>query len=247
MNDGATAVLLMSAERARAEGLTPLGTWLTYGESAAEHPYLATVPALAIEAALRRSRMARSTPGSSRWWRSTRPSPRSRSRAPACSRWTPTASTSRAARSRRASDRRERCAHPHDAALRAAPPRRRLRCGRASAAASRRARRHSFVSTDIDRTALASEHRGVRSRRRQRRSPRRWLAARDRRRSASSRLRARPVSPGILTPVAYGGAGGNHRDFVEFVEAVARVDASSCGHPRRASLGRHRAAARFWQ
>ena len=56
MNDGATAVLLMSAERARAEGLTPLGTWLTYGESAAEHPYLATVPALAIEAAMARTR-----------------------------------------------------------------------------------------------------------------------------------------------------------------------------------------------
>src|ERR1700719_28730 len=55
MNDGATAVLLMSAERARAAGLTRLGTWLTYGESAAEHPYLATVPALAIEAALART------------------------------------------------------------------------------------------------------------------------------------------------------------------------------------------------
>ncbi|MGA8667994.1 MAG: acetyl-CoA C-acyltransferase, partial [Candidatus Dormiibacterota bacterium] len=56
MNDGASAVLLMSAERARAERLTPLGTWLTYGESAAEHPYLATVPALAIEAALAKTR-----------------------------------------------------------------------------------------------------------------------------------------------------------------------------------------------
>jgi acetyl-CoA C-acetyltransferase len=56
MNDGATAMLLMSAERARAEGLTPLGTWLTYGEASAEHPYLATVPALAIEAALGRTR-----------------------------------------------------------------------------------------------------------------------------------------------------------------------------------------------
>jgi acetyl-CoA C-acetyltransferase len=55
MNDGATAVMLMSAERARAGGHTPLGTWLTYGESAAEHPYLATVPALAIEAAMRRT------------------------------------------------------------------------------------------------------------------------------------------------------------------------------------------------
>ena len=52
MNDGATAVLLMSAERAAAMGLQPLGQWLTYGESAADHPYLATVPALAIEAAM---------------------------------------------------------------------------------------------------------------------------------------------------------------------------------------------------
>jgi acetyl-CoA C-acetyltransferase len=56
MNDGATAVLLMSEERARAAGLTPLGHWLSYGESAAEHPYLATVPALAIDAALAKTR-----------------------------------------------------------------------------------------------------------------------------------------------------------------------------------------------
>jgi acetyl-CoA C-acetyltransferase len=58
MNDGATAVMLMSAERAAAEGLTPLGTWIAYGESAAEHPYLATVPALAIEAALAKTKGA---------------------------------------------------------------------------------------------------------------------------------------------------------------------------------------------
>ena len=56
MNDGATAVVLMSAERAHAAGVAPLGRWIAYGESAAEHPYLATVPALAIEAALRKSR-----------------------------------------------------------------------------------------------------------------------------------------------------------------------------------------------
>jgi len=56
MNDGATAVLLMSAERARAAGLQPMGTWLTYGEAAADHPYLATVPADAIEAALHKTR-----------------------------------------------------------------------------------------------------------------------------------------------------------------------------------------------
>lgn len=56
MNDGATAVVLMSADRAAALGLAPLGHWLAYGESAAEHPYLATVPALAIEAAMRKTR-----------------------------------------------------------------------------------------------------------------------------------------------------------------------------------------------
>jgi acetyl-CoA C-acetyltransferase len=56
INDGGTAVMLMSGSRARAAGLTPLGTWLTYAESAAEHPYLATVPAMAVERALARTR-----------------------------------------------------------------------------------------------------------------------------------------------------------------------------------------------
>lgn len=56
MNDGATAVLLMSAERAAEMGLQPLGRWVTYGESASDHPYLATVPALAIEAAMHKTR-----------------------------------------------------------------------------------------------------------------------------------------------------------------------------------------------
>ena len=31
---------------------------------------------------------------------------------------------------------------------------------------------------------------------------------------------------GILTPEAYGGAGGTHADFIEFIETVARADAS---------------------
>lgn len=56
MNDGATAVMLMSAERAHAAGLTPLGHWLAYGESAADHQYLATVPALAIENAMSKTK-----------------------------------------------------------------------------------------------------------------------------------------------------------------------------------------------
>ena len=56
INDGATAVLLMTADRARAAGLAPLGRWLASAESAADHPYLATVPAMAIAAAMARTR-----------------------------------------------------------------------------------------------------------------------------------------------------------------------------------------------
>jgi acetyl-CoA C-acetyltransferase len=56
INDGASAVLMMSAERARAAGLSALGTWVSYAESAADHPYLATVPAMAVEKALARTR-----------------------------------------------------------------------------------------------------------------------------------------------------------------------------------------------
>ena len=56
VNDGASAVLLMSEQRARAAGLDPLGWWVTAADSAAEHPYLASVPALAVQRALGRTR-----------------------------------------------------------------------------------------------------------------------------------------------------------------------------------------------
>lgn len=56
INDGATALLLMSAARARAAGLPVLGRWITSAESAADHPYLATVPATAVERAMARTR-----------------------------------------------------------------------------------------------------------------------------------------------------------------------------------------------
>jgi acetyl-CoA C-acetyltransferase len=55
VNDGASAVLLMEAARARAAGLEPLARWVVGADSAAEHPYLATVPATAVQAALARS------------------------------------------------------------------------------------------------------------------------------------------------------------------------------------------------
>ena len=55
VNDGAGAVLLMEAARARAAGLEPLARIVAGADSAAEHPYLATVPAMAIEAVLRKA------------------------------------------------------------------------------------------------------------------------------------------------------------------------------------------------
>jgi len=54
VNDGAAAVLLMSRDEARRRQLPVLAEWLAYGESAADTPYLATVPASAIQAALRK-------------------------------------------------------------------------------------------------------------------------------------------------------------------------------------------------
>jgi acetyl-CoA C-acetyltransferase len=54
VNDGASAILLMSGAEARRRGLPVLAQWLTYGESAADTPYLATVPASSTQAALKR-------------------------------------------------------------------------------------------------------------------------------------------------------------------------------------------------
>jgi acetyl-CoA C-acetyltransferase len=52
INDGAAAIVIMSRARARSLGVEPLAQWLGYGESAADHPYLATVPATALSNAL---------------------------------------------------------------------------------------------------------------------------------------------------------------------------------------------------
>ncbi len=55
INDGAAAIVLTRRDRAAALGVPVLATWLGWGEAAAEHPYLATVPALALERALART------------------------------------------------------------------------------------------------------------------------------------------------------------------------------------------------
>jgi acetyl-CoA C-acetyltransferase len=54
VNDGATAILLMSGAEAQRRGLPVLAQWLAYGESAADTPYLATVPASSTQAALKK-------------------------------------------------------------------------------------------------------------------------------------------------------------------------------------------------
>jgi acetyl-CoA C-acetyltransferase len=54
VNDGAAAVLLTSGTEAKRRGLPVLAEWIAYGESAADTPYLATVPASSIQAALKK-------------------------------------------------------------------------------------------------------------------------------------------------------------------------------------------------
>jgi len=53
VNDGAAALLLMSAAEAKRRDLPVLAEWVAYGESAADTPYLAVVPATSIQAAPR--------------------------------------------------------------------------------------------------------------------------------------------------------------------------------------------------
>ena len=54
VNDGASAILLMSRAEAERRHLPILALWLGYGESAADTSYLATVPASAVQAALKK-------------------------------------------------------------------------------------------------------------------------------------------------------------------------------------------------
>ncbi|HEV1996957.1 MAG TPA: acetyl-CoA C-acyltransferase, partial [Candidatus Dormibacteraeota bacterium] len=54
VNDGASAVLMVSGREARSRGLQPLAIWRAQGEAAEPVKYLATVPAYALQAALRK-------------------------------------------------------------------------------------------------------------------------------------------------------------------------------------------------
>jgi len=55
INDGAAALVLMSDEKAAAEGLKPLATILGHAQVGAEAPYIATTPGLAIQKLLEKT------------------------------------------------------------------------------------------------------------------------------------------------------------------------------------------------
>jgi acetyl-CoA C-acetyltransferase len=55
ISNGGAAVVVMSAERAEELGLTPIAEIVAHGMSAEEPPYLHTVPALAVQAALKKA------------------------------------------------------------------------------------------------------------------------------------------------------------------------------------------------
>lgn len=63
ISDGACAVVVMSEERAQELGVTPLAEVVAYGMSADRYPSLHTVPALALERALKKSGLAASDLG----------------------------------------------------------------------------------------------------------------------------------------------------------------------------------------
>jgi acetyl-CoA C-acetyltransferase len=58
ISDGGAALIVMSAERAAGLGLDPLAEIVAHGMSAERFPYLHTVPALAMEAALKKAGVA---------------------------------------------------------------------------------------------------------------------------------------------------------------------------------------------
>ena len=63
ISDGACAVVVMSGERAQEVGVTPLAEIVSYGMSADRYPSLHTVPAIALERALKKSGLAASDLG----------------------------------------------------------------------------------------------------------------------------------------------------------------------------------------
>jgi acetyl-CoA C-acetyltransferase len=63
ISDGGAALIVMSSERAEGLGLEPLAEVVAHGMSAERYPYLHTVPALAMEAALKKAGLSASDLG----------------------------------------------------------------------------------------------------------------------------------------------------------------------------------------
>jgi acetyl-CoA C-acetyltransferase len=63
LSDGGAALVVMSPERAEGLGLEPLAEVVAHGMSAERYPYLHTVPALAMEAALKKAGLSASDLG----------------------------------------------------------------------------------------------------------------------------------------------------------------------------------------
>jgi acetyl-CoA C-acetyltransferase len=63
ISDGACAIVVMSSERAQELGVTPLAEIVAYGMSSDRYPSLHTVPAMALERALKKSGLAASDLG----------------------------------------------------------------------------------------------------------------------------------------------------------------------------------------
>jgi acetyl-CoA C-acetyltransferase len=63
ISDGGAALIVMSAERARGLGLEPLAEIVAHGMSADRYPYLHTVPAIAMEHALKKAGLSSSDLG----------------------------------------------------------------------------------------------------------------------------------------------------------------------------------------
>jgi len=222
MNDGATAVLLMSANGANGR-LTPLGTWLTYGESAAEHPTWPPSPRSRSRPALCQTGGAVDA-GRLTWWRSTSLCAGGDHGALGCS------------GDSRAGQRQWRC-HRHRPSIGASAPAilmtllYELRpaggglwaAGICSGIAQGRGHTRPCRLTPLAARWPAASRPSSKTPSRHSvgdgagrvRSPKRIVEA-----AGEAGL------AGILTPEAYGGAGGSHADFIEFIERVAHADAS---------------------
>ncbi len=125
ISDGGAAVVVMSAERAEREGLTPLAEIVAHGMSAERFAYLHTVPAIALQNALKKAGQGRARPRAARDQRGVRRGVPERGAD--ARRRRGDRERERGSGGARAPDRRDRCTAGPDPGVRDAAPRRRVR------------------------------------------------------------------------------------------------------------------------